>query len=90
MLEYKHVHRNKFHQELVDAGIEVIFADAIDDSPFGVRLQLSDGYNESLFKKILENHNNKTPLEPLSGESRMQEIEQMLNLILTGALHYEK
>lgn len=86
MLEYKGVHRNKFHQELVDAGIQVIYAFGIDDSPYGIKLHLAEGYDEQKLKAVLDAHNPSPPLEPLSREDRVAEMEQMINLILIGGM----
>ena len=88
---FTNVHRNKFHQELVNAGIEVISAIAIDDSPLGIDIIFGEDVDMNHVQKIIDAHD-PTPLpQPKSEVEKLKEENRTLKgeiATLQGAVDF--
>lgn len=87
-MKYTDVHRNKLHQELVNAGIKVISVLAIDDNEIGAEIEFAKGTDMTLVQRIIDAHD-PTPIPiPLSDIEKIR-IEQaqanaeLVQLIMT-------
>lgn len=72
---YENVHRNKFHQELVDAGIKVISASSINDSPIGVNIIFEEGTDMNRVQMVIDAHD-PTPIPTPPSEIEQLRLDQ--------------
>lgn len=74
----KHVHRNKIHQEFVDAGLRVLVVSAINDSEIGADITFASGSDMDLIQAIIEAHDPMPLPAPLTQQDLVNNLGQQV------------
>lgn len=67
--------RNKLHQELVNAGVDVISVIAINESEIGAKITFAPDVDMQLIQSIVDAHD-PTPIPPQLSEVEKLRLEQ--------------